>query len=597
MIRFVKRHPVALVVALGLLVPSVAFLGGSFAHAGAAGYRDVVMNDGPIAYWRLGEPIGVGAALSETGQFDGFYHGSPPAGQTGLIAGDPNSAIHLDGVDDRVTADSLTTTSNWNAGYTLEAWVSTQTTSTEGHIMAFNKLNGGNGMAIFLDQPSGKFKFHDCETPGCATAYSTTIPRANQTYYVAVTVDSSDHGTLYVNGQPEDHFSSADRPLSNGFFSIGAEYDCCPTPSSFWNGTIDEPAVYAKALTSSQVAAHYTAGTSTTSPSPSPSPSRSPSPSPSRSPSPSPSPSQSSDNKVMWIVMENQNPDVIHSDNAPYLSGTLRAKGESAANMHSESRPSLPNYLAMTTGSIQGVTDNYTPDTHPVSGQSIFSQVDPSWKVYADDMPSRCAQTNGRFEYGTKYVVRHNPAAYLVSSPINAPDSDCSVNDVYSGDPQSGALADDLANGDLPRFSFVAPGLCHDMGAPADGPSCDPNRISAGDDWLSEWMPAIFNSADYTSGRLVVFLTWDRGRGGDWTPGMDCLDVQHLSDSACLIPTLVFSQATPGGTENDTLFSHYSMLKTTEEILGLSTETLGTNVSNATSMLGAFNLKPAVNTP
>jgi phosphatidylinositol-3-phosphatase len=295
----------------------------------------------------------------------------------------------------------------------------------------------------------------------------------------------------------------------------------------------------------------------------------------------------------MWIVMENQNPDVLdNAQDAPYLSGTLRAMGGSATNMYSESRPSLPNYLAMTTGATQGALDNYFPEAYPVSGQSIFSQVDPSWKVYAQDMPSSCAQTNGDFGYGMKYVVRHNPAAYLVSSPVNAPNSDCSVNDVPSGDTESGQLLDDLANGNLPRFSFVVPALCNDMGAPVDGPSCDPNPVTDGDNWLSEWMPAIFNSPDYTSGRLVVFLTWDRGRGGTMSAGMDCLDPQYVSDSACQIPTLVFSTATPGGLQNDTLFSHYSMLKTTEEILGVSTETLGANVSNANSMTRAFNLGP-----
>jgi hypothetical protein len=75
---------------------------------------------------------------------------------------------------------------------------------------------------------------------------------------------------------------------------------------------------------------------------------------------------------------------------------------------------------------------------------------------------------------------------------------------------------------------------------------------------------------------------------------MDCLDPQYLSDPACQIPTLVFSTATRGGTEDATFFSHYSLLKTTEQILGLPTDTLGANVSDATSMIQAFNLGPSV---
>ena len=124
--------------------------------------------------------------------------------------------------------------------------------------------------------------------------------------------------------------------------------------------------------------------------------------------------------------------------------------------------------------------------------------------------------------------------------------------------------------------------------------ACSPaNPITAGDQWLAQWMPSIFNSADYVSGRLVVFLTWDEGTGGATKRGMNCLSASYLSDPGCHIPTLVFSSGTPGGSQNGTFFSHYSMLRTTEELLGLSTSALGTNVSGATSMSQAFNLLPA----
>jgi phospholipase C len=249
----------------------------------------------------------------------------------------------------------------------------------------------------------------------------------------------------------------------------------------------------------------------------------------------------------------------------------------------------------MTTGSTQGVTDNLPPEANPITGPSIFAQVDPSWKVYADAMRSDCSQTSGHFEHGTKYVVRHNPAAYMVSPPLNAPDRDCSVNDVPMGNPDSGELSTDLSSGSLPRFSLVVPGLCHNMGEPVDGPACDPsNPISAGDNWLSQWMPTILDSPDYMSDRLVVFLTWDRGAGETGGATLDCLDPDRLLDPGCHIPTLVFSTGTRGGTENSTFFSHYSMLKTTEELLGLPTSALGANVSEANSMRDAFNLVPAV---
>ncbi|MEA2506241.1 MAG: phosphatidylinositol-3-phosphatase [Actinomycetota bacterium] len=621
-----KRHWIIVVTGFALVVPFIALINGTSATA-TAGYRDAILADKPVAYWRLGEDPGATVATSATGQYDGTYVGSPALGQPGLISADPNTSMLFDGVDDRVTANNLTTIPSWANGYTLEAWVNTSTTTTEGHIMAFNTLKGGNGMAIFRDEPSDKFKFHDCEASTCATVHSTTTPQIGQTYYVVVTVDSLNQGVLYVNGKAEATFTSAQRPLTSGYFTIGAEYDCCPVPSSYWKGAIDEAAVYTTALSAAQVVAHYQAGLATVvatpspdptatpsptatdipSPTPSPSPTETPTPSPTDTPTPTPTPSPTDTptptpsptptipgRKVMWIAMENRSYAVLNNATAaPYLHGTLQSAGGSATNMHSETHPSLPNYLAMTTGSTQGIADDNPPAKHHITVANIFGQVDPAWKTYAEVMPSNCYQKDGTFADGTKYVVRHNPPTYMVSPPLNAPNSDCNVNDVPAGATSLGNLALDLTAGTLPSFSLVVPGLCHDMHPAPAGYSCAPTSpITAGDQWLAQWMPSIFNSPDYVSGSLVVFLTWDEGTGGASIRGMDCLSATYLSDPGCHIPTLVFSSGTTGGTKVATFFSHYSMLRTTEEVLGLPTDALGPNVSGAASMSQAFNLVP-----
>jgi hypothetical protein len=364
------------VLVLAALAGSITFFNRQFAGA-TAGYRDAVMADNPVAYWRLGESPGSTTAASETGQYPGTYVDSPSLGQPGLIAEDANTAPHFDGIDDRVTADGLTAISSWPNGYSLEAWVSTDTTTKEGHIMSFNTASGGNGIAIFRDEPTDKFKFHDCEVSGCAVVTSTTTPQIGTTYYIAVTVDSSNNGVLYVNGSPEATFVSTKRPFSNALFTIGAEYDAGPTPGSFWTGTIDEPAVYSKALTAAQVQAHYQAGlptqasptptptdtatptpTPTATPTPTPTPTETPTPTPTPSPSPSPTVTPPVGKKVMWVMMENRNYSVLTAKAAPYLKGTLVPAGGSATNMHPESKPSLPNYVAITTGSTQGIKDN-----------------------------------------------------------------------------------------------------------------------------------------------------------------------------------------------------------------------------------------------
>lgn len=297
--------------------------------------------------------------------------------------------------------------------------------------------------------------------------------------------------------------------------------------------------------------------------------------------------------KVMWIVMENRSYNAVigNSTAAPYLNDTLVRSGGVATNMHGESHPSLPNYIAMTTGATQGIADDNNPTAHPLTTPSIFSQVDPSWRAYQELMPASCYRRNTAFAGGGQYVVRHNPATYFTAAPISAPGADCTINDEPLGTANLGNLSTDLAAGQLPAFSFLTPGICHDMHTAPKGLACNPaNPITAGDQWLAQLMPKIFASPDYTSGQLVVFLTWDEGTGGARIKGMDCLSTQYLGDPGCHVPTLVFSTATQGGLSDGTLFSHYSILKTTEELLGQSTTELGANVSNANSLRTAFHL-------
>src|SRR5262249_3558110 len=84
---------------------------------------------------------------------------------------------------------------------------------------------------------------------------------------------------------------------------------------------------------------------------------------------------------VVWILMENKSlADVIGSGNAPYLNRLARSCG-TATNFHAESHPSLPNYLALTSGSTQGITDDGPPAEHPLAAPSIFSQLGSHWQA------------------------------------------------------------------------------------------------------------------------------------------------------------------------------------------------------------------------
>src|SRR5262245_42401176 len=81
-------------------------------------YRDVVLADGPIGYWRLGDSATT-TALDEIGMTPGDYKGSYLQGALGALTGDPNTAVDFPGTDGRIEfGDAFDLQS-----LTLELWV------------------------------------------------------------------------------------------------------------------------------------------------------------------------------------------------------------------------------------------------------------------------------------------------------------------------------------------------------------------------------------------------------------------------------------------------------------------------------------------
>jgi phosphatidylinositol-3-phosphatase len=128
----------------------------------------------------------------------------------------------------------------------------------------------------------------------------------------------------------------------------------------------------------------------------------------------------------------------------------------------------------------------------------------------------------------------------------------------------------------LPAYSFITPNLIDDM---HDG------TIADGDNWLKANLPTILNSSEYTDGSTAVFITWDEGENGSYADGEHC--ATNTKDVSCHVATLVISPSTAAGTKSGTLFNHYSLLATAEQLLGLPK--LG-KAATATSMVSAFNL-------
>jgi hypothetical protein len=253
---------------------------------------------------------------------------------------------------------------------------------------------------------------------------------------------------------------------------------------------------------------------------------------------------------VVWIWMENKPyGSVMGQPSAPYENDLAKQCGL-ATNYHGITHPSLPNYLAATGGSTFGVTDDASPSAHPIGAESIFGQLmgaAGSWRSYQESMPRNCDPSPSGV-----YAVKHNPAAYFTA--IRAA---CATFDLAL----EGNLERDIEAGALSSFSFVTPNLCNDTH------DCS---VRTGDAWLATWIPRIVGGPNYRAGNTLIVLTWDEGVG-----------------SGSLIPTIVVAQSVPAGARSAVRFDHYSLLRTTEELLGLPA--LGAAVV-APSMRGAFHL-------
>lgn len=267
---------------------------------------------------------------------------------------------------------------------------------------------------------------------------------------------------------------------------------------------------------------------------------------------------------VVVIMMENKTySNVIGNSAAPYISNLAAQCGTSTNYSDAGSQyNSLSNYIALTSGVDSCTTGSCAStafnDCSPSSScqapvDNIFRQVRSiggTAKSFEESMPSNCTLSNSG-----NYAAKHNPAAYFTGGSDRQA---CASDDLPMGTTSSGNLKNALASdSSMPTFSLLTPNMCDDMHDCA---------VSSGDKWISTWMPIILSSPAYTSGHTAVFLLWDEDT--------------H-------IPNVFIAPSIKAGTKSSTAISHYSTLRTWEEMLGISSH-LG-KASTATSERSIFN--------
>ncbi len=236
---------------------------------------------------------------------------------------------------------------------------------------------------------------------------------------------------------------------------------------------------------------------------------------------------------VVVVVFENHEATaIVGNPDAP----TFNALGRRYARLthyFGVTHPSLPNYLALVSGSTHGITSDCTDCV--VAARNLadtLAAAGKTWKTYAEDLPS--AGYTGAFS--GRYAKKHDPFLYF----RNVAGSRARLAKVVPFT----QLARDLAAQKLPDFSLVVPNLCNDMH------DCS---VATGDAWLKAHIVPLLSSPQLRGG--VVFVVFDEGTSGAGGGGK----VDALALGSTVRPGSVFARTT----------NHYGLLRTIEDAWGL----------------------------
>lgn len=228
--------------------------------------------------------------------------------------------------------------------------------------------------------------------------------------------------------------------------------------------------------------------------------------------------------QVTIVLMENKDYDrVVGTPKAPYLNRKLIPQGVLLRNSHAIGHPSEPNYLALFSGSTQGVHGDRCPVYFKTA--NIGSELIAAGKTfagYSESMP----HDGYKACYHGLYDRNHNPWVEF----RNVPSAD---NLVYLGFPAKVAT-----------FVWITPNLCHDMH------NCP---VREGDRWLRHNLPPII-AWDFKHDGLLI-LTWDEA-------APDKSGQNHVA-------TVLVGPMIRAGVNDVQNVDHYAVLHTIEKILGV----------------------------
>jgi fibronectin type 3 domain-containing protein len=229
-------------------------------------YGRTVVGDAPSLYWRFGEPSGTAAADSSGHGVGGRYGAGVVLGGASMVSGTTDSALSLPG--DSSGSIATLQSAPAPATFSLETWFRT-TTRKGGKIIGYGSSSSGNSATydrhVYM-QDNGRVTFGVRTTDGTRVTISSSSAYNDDRAHHLVAVRGAGGMSLYVDGLQVAANAVTAQPQSyNGFWRVGGDRlrSWANSPSNSWfQGALDEFAVYPVVLSPSIIAAHHNAGSS-----------------------------------------------------------------------------------------------------------------------------------------------------------------------------------------------------------------------------------------------------------------------------------------------------------------------------------------------
>ncbi|WP_256793606.1 PKD domain-containing protein [Terrabacter sp. Ter38] len=219
-------------------------------------YGSAVYGSTPDFYWRLNEATG-SVARDEMGSTNGNLTGGFTLGVAGAVPGQAgDKSVGLDGVNGNVTA--ATTVTNPTT-YSEELWFNT-TTTRGGKLIGMGDQptgnSGGYDRHVWMLN-DGRLRF------GTWTGQPNTIdssrPYNDGGWHHMVATQGAAGMKLIVDGVLVGTNPQTQAQDYTGYWRVGGDTHWGDADSQWFNGRIDEVAIYSRALPLAEVQAHYSA--------------------------------------------------------------------------------------------------------------------------------------------------------------------------------------------------------------------------------------------------------------------------------------------------------------------------------------------------